>query len=93
MNKYYKKICKELAKAMNREDGEYLVVTQVGEDEPLHYVVGNKLSTQLLVCETLLSNLVTHEELCDEDFITVYDAISSVLESEYDRRFRKESKA
>ena len=93
MNKYYKKICKELAKAMNREDGEYLVVTQVGEDEPMVFVAEFELSTQLFVCESLLSNLVTHEELCDEDFITVYDAISSVLESEYDRRFRKESKA
>ena len=93
MNKYYKKICKELAKAMNRENGEYLVVTQVGEDEPMVFVAEFKLSTQLSVCEFLLGNLVTHEELCDEDFITVYDAISSVLESEYDKRFRKESKA
>ena len=93
MNNNYKELCKELAKAMNREDGEYLVMTKIGEDEPLHYVAGIKLSTQLLVCETLLSNLVTHEELCDEDFITVYDKISSVLESEYDKRFRKEKEA
>ena len=93
MNKYYKKICKELAKAMNREDGEYLVVTQVGEDEPMVFVAEFELSTQLFVCESLLSNLVTHEELCDEDFITVYDTICPILHNEYDRRFGKESKA
>ena len=93
MNNTYKEICKELAKAMNREDGEYLVMTKVGEDEPLHYVAGIKLSTQLFVCKSLLSNLVTHEELCDEDFITVYDTICPILHNEYDRRFGKESKA
>ena len=78
---------------MKRENGEYLVMTQVGEDEPMVFVAEFELSTQLFVCESLLSNLVTHEELCDEDFITVYDAISSVLESEYNKRFRKEKEA
>ena len=92
MNNTYKEICKELAKAMNREDGEYLVMTKVGEFVT-SFEAGFKASTQLSICKSLLSNLVTHEELCDEDFIAVYDAISSVLESEYDKRFRKEKEA
>lgn len=37
MNNNYEKLYKELAKAMNREDGEYLVMTKVGEDETVHF--------------------------------------------------------
>lgn len=93
MNNNYKELCKELAKAMNREGGEYLVATKIGKDETVRFEAEINTSTQLLTYEALLGALVTDESLRDEDFIAVYDAISSVLESEYDRRFRKESKA
>ena len=96
MNNTYKEICKELAKAMNCEGGEFIAAVKIDSDgacKRTKLIVKMSLGEQIDIIETMLGHIFSYESLRDEDFITVYDTICPILHNEYDRRFGKESKA